>query len=79
MVQVHTWLTDEQVKPLLQGYCQRVLSRDDMQDLVAIGRSCFFVLLSADRADSDTFSHWMGSGSTYELKASHEESTFQLL
>lgn len=56
MSHVHKRLTDEQVRLLLQGYCQGQLRRSDLQELLGIGRSRFFDLLKAYRQDPQAFS-----------------------
>lgn len=56
MSQIHTRFTDEQVKVLLQGYCQGQMSRVDVQEMLGIGKSRFFTLVKEYRQDSQTFS-----------------------
>jgi hypothetical protein len=56
MAQVQKRFTDEQVRMLLHGYCQGLLSRAAVQDMLAISRSSFFDLLSAYRRDPHRFS-----------------------
>jgi hypothetical protein len=55
MSQLHKRFTDEQVRVLFQGYCQGQFSRSDLQELLGIGKSRFFVLLKANRQDPDGF------------------------
>jgi hypothetical protein len=55
MSQIHRRFTDEQVKVLFEGYCQGQLARTDLQDLLGIGKSCFFALLKAYRQDPEGF------------------------
>ena len=55
MSQIHRRFTDEQVKVLLQGYCQGQLARTDLQDLLGIGKSRFFALLKAYRQNPEGF------------------------
>jgi len=56
MSHVHKRFSDEQVKVLLQGYCQGQLSRAELQELLAIGKSRFFALVKVYREDPETFS-----------------------
>jgi GNAT superfamily N-acetyltransferase len=56
MVQLHKRFSDEQVRVLLQGYCQGLLSAAAVQDYLDIGRSRFFSLVSEYREDPDGFS-----------------------
>ena len=56
MTQLHRRFTDEQIKVLFQSYCRGQLSRADLQDMLGIGRSRFFVLLKAYRRDPQAFS-----------------------
>jgi transposase len=55
MSQTHKRFTDEQVKVLLQGYCQGQFSRADVQEMLGVGKSRFFELLKAYRDDPDHF------------------------
>ena len=55
MSQIHRRFTDEQVKVLFQGYCQGQLARNDLQELLGVGRSRFFALLEAYRQDPEGF------------------------
>jgi hypothetical protein len=56
MDQVHKRLTTEQVKVLLKGYCQGLLDRSSIEEVLGIGRSRFFALLNEYRHDPDRFS-----------------------
>ena len=55
MSQLHKRFTDEQIKLLFQSYCQGQVSRADLQEMVGIGKSRFFVLLKAYRSNPDHF------------------------
>ncbi len=55
MSQLHKRFTDEQIKLLFQSYCQGQVSRADLQEMIGIGKSRFFVLLKAYRSDPDRF------------------------
>ena len=56
MDQVHRRLTTEQVIVLLKGYCQGLLDRSSIEEVLGIGRSRFFALLNEYRHDLDSFS-----------------------
>ena len=56
MDQVHRRLTTEQVEVLLKGYCQGLLDRSSIEEVLGIGRSRFFALLNEYRHDPDSFS-----------------------
>jgi hypothetical protein len=56
MNQVHKRMTTEQVKVLFKGYCQGLLDRSAIEEILAIGRSRFFALLNEYRHDPDEFS-----------------------
>lgn len=56
MVQLHKQFTDEQVKMLLHGYCQGVLTRTEIQEMLGIGKTRFFAVLKAYRQDPEAFS-----------------------
>jgi hypothetical protein len=55
MSQLHKRYTDEQIKLLFQSYCQGRVSRADLQEMIGIGKSRFFVLLKAYRSNPDHF------------------------
>jgi hypothetical protein len=56
MDQVHKRVTTEQVKVLFKGYCQGLLDRSAIEEVLAIGKSRFFALLDKYRHDPDRFS-----------------------
>jgi transposase len=56
MTQVHKRFTVEQVKVLLQGYCQGHLTRLDIEEMLGIGKTRFFGMLKAYRQNPDAFS-----------------------
>ena len=56
MAQLHKRFTDDQVKVLLNGYCQGVLEREEIQEMLDIGKTRFFALLKAYRHAPETFS-----------------------
>jgi hypothetical protein len=73
MSQIHRRFTDEQVKVLFQGYCQGQLHRADLQELLGIGKSRFFVLLKAYRQDPERFSIAYRRSAAAKLSAEAEE------
>ena len=56
MGQIHKRFTDEQVRLLMQSYDQGQLNREELQELIGIGRSRFFVLVKDYRRDPAGFS-----------------------
>jgi transposase len=56
MTQLHKRFTDDQVKVLLNGYCQGLLGRAEIQQILDIGKTRFFTLLKAYRHDPAAFS-----------------------
>ena len=56
MEQIHKKFTSEQVKFLLRGYCEGILERPTIEEVLEINRSRFFKLLSKYRRDHDNFS-----------------------
>jgi len=56
MGQVHKRFAAEQVKVLLKGYCQGLLDRPAIEEILGISRSRFFVLLREYRHNPDEFS-----------------------
>jgi len=55
-MQIHKRFTTEQVKALLKGYCEGTLDRPAVEEILEIGRSRFFSLLTQYRRDPDNFS-----------------------
>ncbi len=54
MDQLHKRFTDQQIKVLFQGYCQGVLRRAEVQEMLSIGKTRFFtfqVLLTLDSVE----------------------------
>lgn len=56
MAQLHKRFSDEQVASLFQAYDQGLLHREEVEELLGIGRARFFVLLKAYRTDPVSFS-----------------------
>jgi len=56
MSQLHKRFSDEQVTSLFQAYDQGLLHREEVEELLGIGRARFFVLLKVYRADPLSFS-----------------------
>jgi hypothetical protein len=56
MDQLHRRFTGEQVKVLLQGYCQGTMSRVEVEDMLQVGKTRFFALLQAYRSSPEAFS-----------------------
>jgi hypothetical protein len=56
MDQLHKRFSDDQIRVMLQGYCQGLLSRAEIQDMLGVSKSRFFVLLKHYRQDPAAFS-----------------------
>ena len=56
MTQIHKRFGTEQVKALLQQYCQGTMTRAEVEDILDISKSRFFILLAAYRRDPAQFS-----------------------
>jgi DNA-directed RNA polymerase specialized sigma subunit len=57
MTQLHKRLTDDQVKLLLHGYCQELLARTEIQEVLGISKSRFFALLKEYRRTQKLSQH----------------------
>ena len=55
MDQLHKRLTVDQVKVLLQGYCQGTMSRAEVEEMLNIGKTRFFALLKEYQQSPATF------------------------
>jgi hypothetical protein len=56
MGQVHKRFSSEQVRVLFQSYCQRKITRNDLQELLGIEKTRFFALLKSYRHNPHAFS-----------------------
>ncbi len=56
MEQIHRRLTDEQIRLIFRNYCDRQLTREEVQETLGVGKSQFFVLLKNYRLDPSGFS-----------------------
>lgn len=56
MQQIHKRFTAEQVKVLLKGYCQGIVDRSTIEEVLGISKTRFFALLRQYRRDQDGFS-----------------------
>ena len=56
MDQLHKRYTVEQVKVILQGYCQGTMSRAEVEEMLQINKTRFFALLKDYRSNPETFS-----------------------
>jgi hypothetical protein len=56
MDQLHKRFSGEQVKVLLQGYCQGTMTRLEVEEMLKIGKTRFFALLNEYRLSPETFS-----------------------
>ena len=73
MVQLHNRFTDEQIKALLQGYCQGKIKRTEVQEMLEIGKTRFFGLLKAYNQDPNNFSVAYQRTATAKLSADVED------
>jgi len=56
VTQLHKRFTDDQVRVLLKGYCQGLLRRAEVQEMLEIGKTRFFALLKEYRNAPEAFS-----------------------
>jgi len=56
MSQLHKRFTDEQIRVLLQGYCEGKMPRAEIQNMLGVGKARFFALLKRYRQDPTSFS-----------------------
>ena len=56
MGQVHKRFSNEQVRVLFQSYCQRKITRNDLQELLGIEKTRFFALLKSYQQKPHVFS-----------------------
>jgi len=56
MTQLHKRFTDGQVRVLLNGHCQGLLARAEIQEMLGIGKTRFFALLKEYQQDPEAFS-----------------------
>ena len=54
--QIHKKFSDEQVKNLMNRYVKGEIRREDIKNLLGIGKSRFFILLKKYRENPKTFS-----------------------
>lgn len=72
MDQLHKRFNDQQIKVLFQGYCQGVLRRAEVQEMLSIGKTRFFALLKQYRQDPETFSVSYERATPARLSAAEE-------
>ena len=56
MSQLHRRFTDDQIKVLLDGYCQGLLKRAEVQEMLEVGKTRFFALVKKYRESPESFS-----------------------
>jgi hypothetical protein len=56
MTQLHRRFTDDQIRVLFNGYCQGLLGRGEIQEILDIGKTRFFALLKEYRRSPEAFS-----------------------
>jgi len=79
MGQLHKSFTDEQIKVLLQTYCQGKMRRADIQEILGIGKTRFFALLKSYRQEPENFSIAYKRKSPAKLSAEVESEIEQAL
>jgi hypothetical protein len=72
MGQLHKRFTDEQIKVLFRGYCQGVLTRAEVQEMLGIAKTRFFALLKEYRQEPEAFSISYRRASPGKLSAAVE-------
>ena len=72
MDQLHKRFTVDQVKVLLQGYCQGTMSRAEVEEMMNIGKTHFFALLKEYQQSPTTFSITYERGTPARLSARAE-------
>jgi len=73
MGQVHKRFTTEQVRVLLKGYCQGMLDRSAIEEILGISKTRFFALLRQYRWGMDEFSLAYHRATPTRLPASAEK------
>ena len=73
MDQIHKRFSDDQVKNLFKGYCQRLLDRADVENALGIGKARFFALLKDYRQNPENFSIGYQRASPSRLTRSAEK------
>ena len=56
MTQLRIRFTDDQVRVLLNGYCQGLLKRAEVQEMLGVGTTRFFALVKEYRHAPEAFS-----------------------
>jgi hypothetical protein len=79
MDQLHRRFSDEQVKILLQSYCQGKIARVDLQQMLGIEKTRFFALLKSYRQNPQTFSLAYVRTTSPRLSAQEENEIEQAL
>jgi len=72
MTQLHKRFTDGQVKVLFRGYCQGLLGRAEIQEMLDIGKTRFFALLKEYRQHPEDFSVAYDRNTSGRLSAGEE-------
>ena len=73
MEQIHKRFTAEQVAALLKGYCQGILDRATVEEVLEIGKTRFFALLKQYRLNLNNFSLAYRRGTLARLPARVEK------
>ncbi|MBE0668867.1 MAG: hypothetical protein IH593_14500 [Bacteroidales bacterium] len=73
MEQLHRRLSVEQIRLIMQNYCEGKLSRQEVQEALGIGKSRFFVLLKTYRKNPQGFSIEYQRGTPRKITPETEE------
>ena len=73
MDQIHKRFTAEQVQVLLKGYCQGMLDRPSVEEILGVNKTRFFALLGRYRRGMDEFSLAYHRTTVSRLPASAEK------
>lgn len=72
MDQIHKRFTADQIRVLLQGYCQGAIERISVEETLGIGKTRFFALLKEYRRNPKTFSPSYKRATSAKLSAAAE-------
>jgi hypothetical protein len=56
MTQLHKRFTDEQIRLLFKRYCEGLMPRIEIEEIIGVSKTRFFALVKAYRLSPETFS-----------------------
>src|SRR4030043_2396211 len=56
MTQLHKRFTDEQIRLLFKRYCEGLMPRNEIEEIIGVSKTRFFALAKAYRLNPETFS-----------------------